>query len=129
MLADANAGDEMPYGADSWTARVEAELCARFGADGAFFVFNGTGANILGLSLLAGPVDAVICPETAHINVDECGACERLLGVKLLQGRTADGKLPPDLIAEPPRRRRRPQPGRAPGTCELPGAPAAHPSS
>ena len=100
MLADANSGDEMPYGADSWTARVEAELCARFGADGAFFVFNGTGANILGLSLLAGPVDAVICPETAHINVDECGACERLLGVKLLQVRTADGKLTPDLIGE-----------------------------
>jgi threonine aldolase len=100
MIADANAGDEMPYGADAWTARAEAELRARFGADGAFFVFNGTGANILGLSLLARPIDAVICPETAHINVDECGACERVLGIKLLPVPTADGKLTPDLVAE-----------------------------
>jgi threonine aldolase len=100
MIADANAGDEMPYGADSWTVRAEAELRARSGADGAFFVFNGTGANILGLSLLVRPIDAVICPETAHINVDECGACERVLGIKLLPVPTSDGKLTPDLIAE-----------------------------
>lgn len=100
MLADANAGDELPYGADSWTGRAEAELCARSGAAGAFFVFNGTGANILGLSLLARPIDAVICPETAHINVDECGACERVLGLKLLPVPTTDGKLTPDLVAE-----------------------------
>lgn len=100
MLADANAGDEMPYGADSWTGRAEAELRARFGADGAFFVFNGTGANILGLSLLVRPIEAVICPQTAHINVDECGACERVLGIKLLPVPTTDGKLTPDLIAE-----------------------------
>ena len=99
MMAEANAGDEMPYGADTWTARAEAELQARFGADGAFFVFNGTGANILGLSLLTRPIDAVICPEAAHINVDECGACERVLGIKLLPVPTSDGKLTPDLIA------------------------------
>src|SRR5215472_2760208 len=100
MLADANEGDEMPYGADPWTGQAAAELQARFGAGGAFFVFNGTGANILGLSLLLGPVDAVICPQTAHINVDECGASERLLGTKLMTVPTGDGKLTPDLIAD-----------------------------
>jgi threonine aldolase len=99
MLAEANAGDGLPYGADTWTAQAEGELQARFGADGAFFVFNGTGANILGLSLLARPIDSVICPETAHVNVDECGACERVLGIKLLPVPTSDGKLTPDLIA------------------------------
>jgi threonine aldolase len=114
MIADASVGDELPYGADSWTGRVEAELCARSGASGAFFVFNGTGANILGLSLLARPIDAVICPETAHINVDECGACERVLGIKLLPVPTTDGKLTPDLVAERLGGRgdeHRPQPG------------------
>jgi threonine aldolase len=100
MLADANDGDEMPYGADTWTGQAAAELQARFGASGAFFVFNGTGANILGLSLLLRPIDAVICPQTAHINVDECGASERLLGAKLLIVPTGDGKLTPDLIAD-----------------------------
>ncbi len=99
MLAEASAGDEMPYGADSWSARAAAELRARFGAAGAFFVFNGTGANVLGLSLLLRPIDAVICAETAHINVDECGAPERVLGTKLLPVPTRDGKLTPDLIA------------------------------
>jgi threonine aldolase len=99
MLADANAGDELPYGADSWTERAAARLQAMFGASGAYFVFNGTGANIVGLSLLLRPFEAVICPSNAHINVDECGACERVLGIKLLQVDVPDGKLTPDTIA------------------------------
>jgi threonine aldolase len=99
MLADANAGDEMPYGADSWTERATAGLRTAFGASGAFLVFNGTGANILGLSLLLSPIEAVICAEGAHINVDECGACERVLGIKLLPVPAGDGKLTPDLVA------------------------------
>jgi threonine aldolase len=99
MLAVANAGDEMPYGADSWTERTTARLRAAFGASGAFYVFNGTGANILGLSLLLRPIEAVVCPQSAHINIDECGACERVLGIKLLPVATPDGKLTPDLVA------------------------------
>ena len=99
MLADANAGDELPYGADTWSERAAAELRARSGASRAFFVFNGTGANVVGLSLLLRPFDAVICPESAHINTDECGACERVLGAKLLTVDVPDGKLTPGLIA------------------------------
>jgi threonine aldolase len=45
------------------------------------------------------PYEAVICAETAHLNVDECGAPERLLGSKLLTVPTPDGKLTPDLVA------------------------------
>jgi len=41
----------------------------------------------------------VICPETAHLNVDECGAPERIAGVKLLPVETPDGKLTPELVA------------------------------
>jgi threonine aldolase len=99
MLADVNAGDDLPYGYDSWTERASAALREMFGASGAFFVFNGTGANILGLSLLLRPIDAVICASNAHINVDECGACERVLGIKLLTVDVPDGKLTPDAIA------------------------------
>jgi threonine aldolase len=99
MLADANAGDELPYGADTWSERAAAELRAGFGASRAFFVFNGTGANVVGLSLLLRPFDAVICAQSAHINMDECGACERILGVKLLTVDVPDGKLTPELIA------------------------------
>ena len=40
----------------------------------------------------------MICPETAHINVDECGAPERIAGAKLVDVPTPDGKLTPDLL-------------------------------
>jgi threonine aldolase len=64
-----------------------------------FFVFNGTAANVLGISLLLRPYQAVICAESAHLNVDECGAAERILGSKLLTVPTPDGKLTPALVA------------------------------
>lgn len=99
MLGAANAGDAHAYGDDPWTERVSQDLCARFGAASAYFVFNGTGANVLGLSLLVRPYEAVICAESAHLNTDECGAPERLLGSKLLTVATPDGKLTPSLVA------------------------------
>ena len=40
----------------------------------------------------------MICAETAHINVDEGGAPERMAGLKLLTVPTPDGKLTPELI-------------------------------
>lgn len=97
-IAAANTGDAGPYGADDWTARATSDLRAAFGAAGAFFVFNGTAANVLGVSLLLRSFDAVICAESSHLNVDECGATERVLGNKLLTVPTPDGKLTPDLV-------------------------------
>jgi threonine aldolase len=100
MMARANTGDAVPYGADLWTERATAEIQALFGAaGGVFLVFNGTAANVLGISLLLRPYEAVICAESAHLNVDECGAAERILGNKLLTVPTPDGKLTPALIA------------------------------
>ncbi len=98
-IAAANAGDALPYGADEWTARASSDLCAAFGAASAFFVFTGGAANVLGISLLLRPFEAVICAESSHLNVDECGATERILGNKLLTVATPDGKLTPELIA------------------------------
>ncbi|HZC63684.1 MAG TPA: low specificity L-threonine aldolase [Streptosporangiaceae bacterium] len=99
MMNLANEGDAHAYGDDPWTGRVARDLCGLSGARAAYFVFNGTAANILGLSLMLHPYEAVICAETAHLNVDECGAAERLLGSKLLTVPTPDGKLTPDLVA------------------------------
>jgi threonine aldolase len=99
MLAATNVGDAHGYGDDPWTKQVSQDLCAQFGAADAYFVFNGTGANVVGLSLLLHPYEAVICAESAHLNTDECGAPERLLGSKLLTVATPDGKLTPDLVA------------------------------
>jgi threonine aldolase len=99
MMA-ANAGDAVAYGFDDWTERATFQLRETFHADDVFLVLNGSGANVLGLSLLLGRHEAVICAESAHINTDECGSAERLLGTKLLTVPAADGKLTPDLIAE-----------------------------
>src|ERR1700677_2888043 len=99
-MMDANSGDAVAYGADEWTGRVTAGLREAFRADEAFLVLNGSGANVLGLSLLLRRHEAVICAESAHINTDECGSPERLLGTKLLAVPAADGKITPELIAE-----------------------------
>ena len=92
-MIEANAGDAVAYGADEWTERVTARLRAAFGADGAFLVLNGSGANVLGLSVLLRRHEAVICAESAHIYTDEGGGPERLLGAKLLAVPRPDGKL------------------------------------
>jgi threonine aldolase len=98
MLA-ANTGDAVAYGADGWTDAVTASLRSAFRSEGeAFFVFNGSAANILGLSTLLRRHEAVICADSAHINTDECGSSERLLGTKLLATPAPDGKLSPELI-------------------------------
>jgi threonine aldolase len=98
-VIDANHGDAVAYGDDGWTRRATAELRRAFRADGdVFLVFNGSAANILGLSLLLRRHEAVICAESAHINTDECGAAERILGTKLLTIPAPDGKLTPEMI-------------------------------
>ena len=99
-IVEANTGDAVAYGADPWTERATSELRRLAGADGeVYLVLNGSGANVLGLGLLLGRHEAVICAETAHINTDECGAAERILGTKLLTVPAPDGKLTPESIA------------------------------
>jgi threonine aldolase len=99
-LTRANTADVPSYGADPWTGRAVAALRDAFGArGGVYLVFTGTAANVLGLSLLLRPFEGVICAESAHVNVDECGAPERILGSKLLTVPTPDGKLTPELVA------------------------------
>src|SRR5437588_803524 len=99
-IMDANSGDAVAYGADERTERVTARLRETFRAEDAFLVLNGSGANILGLSALLRRHEAVICADSAHIDTDECGSAERLLGTKLLTVPAADGKISPELIAE-----------------------------
>jgi threonine aldolase len=99
-IVEANSGDAVAYGADPWTERATGELKRLTGAEGeVFLVLNGSGANVLGLGLLLGRHEAVICAETAHINTDECGSAERILGTKLLTVPAPGGKITPDLIA------------------------------
>ncbi len=98
-LGRANTGHVRAYGDDPWTRAMEEKFREHFGPTArAFVVFGGTSANVLGLSGLLRPHEAVICAEHAHVSVDECGAPERFLGSKLLLVRTTDGKLRPDDV-------------------------------
>lgn len=99
-LADANAGDTDSYGADPWTERLQDRFAALFGPHARGYpVFNGTAANVLSLAALLRPYEAVICADTSHIWVDECGAPERFTSSKLLPVATPDGRLTPELVA------------------------------
>jgi len=98
-IAEANTGHAFGYGHDALTQRVEGLFKELFGRDArAFLVFNGSAANVLSLRAACRPWEAVICAETAHMNVDECGAPEAIAGVKLLTVEGVDGKLTPELI-------------------------------
>ena len=98
-IVAANVDHAISYGDDPWTARADEVFRSHFGEHArAFPVFNGTGANVVGLQVLMRPWDAIICASTAHINVDEGGAPEHLLGSKLIDVPTPDGKLTPDLV-------------------------------
>jgi threonine aldolase len=98
-IVDANAGDAVGYGDDPWTARAIERFKAHFGAEtDVYFAFNGTGANVVALSCVLRPWQAVLSPATAHIQTDECGAFERFTGSKVIPIPTRDGKLRiPDL--------------------------------
>ncbi|MGH2915095.1 MAG: threonine aldolase family protein [Solirubrobacteraceae bacterium] len=98
-LTAANDGHAVAYGADPWTARAESALRAQLGdAAEPLLVFNGSGANVVCLRAACRPWEAVICAQSAHVNVDECGAPEGIAGVKLLTVATADGKLTPEAV-------------------------------
>ncbi|HUR68365.1 MAG TPA: beta-eliminating lyase-related protein [Candidatus Thermoplasmatota archaeon] len=98
-IAAANEGHARAYGDDAYTQGVAARFSSLFGREvDVFFVFNGTGANVLGLSALVRPYDAILCAEGAHIATDEANAPERALGCKLVTIPTPDGKLTPALI-------------------------------
>jgi threonine aldolase len=99
-MAKVNHGHQPAYGADEVTAELEARMRGHFGDQAQVFpVFNGTGANVVALQSLTRRWEAVICAQTAHINVDEGGAPEKVAGLKLWTVPTSDGKLTPELIA------------------------------
>lgn len=98
-IAAANGGHQIAYGEDDYTSRLQEVFATHFGVGvTAFPVFNGTGANVTGLQSMLPRWGAVIAASTAHINVDEGGAPERVGGMKLLTVPTEDGKLTPELV-------------------------------
>lgn len=93
-LAKVNEGFAASYGTDIVTEEAVRIFREHFGPETeAFFVFNGTAANVLAISPMVRSHNAVICSSFAHIQVDECGAPEKFLGVKLITVPSVPGDL------------------------------------
>lgn len=74
MIA-ANEGYARAYGSDDVTARAADQIRRRLDADAEIrFVFSGTAANAICLSMLAWPHEAVLAHHAAHVCTDETGA-------------------------------------------------------
>lgn len=98
-IIKANNGHQAAYGDDDYTRKATSLFKNIFGHHASvYFVYNGTGANIIALDNLSHSFNSVICTEHAHIHVDECGALEKHTGVKLIALASADGKLYPKDI-------------------------------
>ena len=94
-----NPGHQVAYGDDVYTQQLTSVIKKQFGEQAETFpVFNGTGANVLTLQAMCKPWESVVCATSAHINVDEGGAPEKVAGLKLMQVETPDGKLTPELV-------------------------------
>ena len=93
-IMNINNGHDYSYGNDKTSKEAIEKISQLLGKDvDVYFVSTGTAANVIGLSGLLKPYEAVVCSDTAHINVDECGALEKISGSKILNIPNIDGKI------------------------------------
>lgn len=98
-IINANKDFSEAYGEDEITKQAILLFKKILGENAeSFFVFNGTGANVVALKTLTQTHNSILCPETAHINVDECGAPEKATGCKLIPLSSKDGKVTPEEV-------------------------------
>ena len=95
-LVSVNSGHSPSYGTDPLAHAARARFKEVLGPNAeAFFVFNGTAANVLCLESLIRPHQSVLCANTSHLWLDEGGAPERHIGCKLVPVQGHLGKLRP----------------------------------
>ncbi len=101
-LTKANTQHARSYGADEITARTVSKFREIFDADvDVYFVFNGTGANLLSISSATHSYNAVLCADTSHIYNDESSAPETFTGCRFFPLKANDdGKLDVATIQE-----------------------------
>ncbi len=95
-ISEANRGYASAYGGDHWTIQAEELMHHVFQASSKVFMLpNGTGTNILALKLACRRHESVICTDIAHIQYQESGAAEAIVGCKLLTIPQQNGKITP----------------------------------
>lgn len=106
-VADAAAGQVLPYGNDPFTDSARRRLGEIFERDvDVFPVSTGSAANGLSLAALTPPWGSVLSHPDSHINTDECGAPEFFTnGAKLVGVPGPDSKIDPEALRVAVRRR------------------------
>ena len=101
-LQKANNLHARSYGADEVTKKTTSLFREVFDADvDVFFVFNGTGANVLSISSATQSYNNVLCSDTSHIYNDESSAPETFTGCRFFPLQANDkGKLDVNTISE-----------------------------
>jgi threonine aldolase len=100
-LTAANGGHQISYGEDVYTEHLVRVMETHFGKGIEVFpVFNGTGANVIGLQAMLPRWGAVICSSTAHLGTDESVAPAAVGHFALLPVQSVHGKITPELIDE-----------------------------
>jgi len=101
-LNNANAYHARSYGSDEITKRTVAIFRKIFDADvDVYFVFNGTGANLLSISSATQSYNAVLCADISHIYNDESSAPETITGCRFFPLKANEnGKLDTPIIQE-----------------------------
>ncbi len=93
-----NQGYAPSYEQDSWSQELKKVIRKEFDAVESALVFNGTAANVISLQAALKSYEAVLCADQSHLVLDECGAPEKIAGVKLIPLPTQDGKILIDQI-------------------------------
>jgi threonine aldolase len=99
-IAEANTAHETSYGYDTYTKLAKNEFQKLFGNNiEVTYAFNGTGANVLGISCVTQSFNSIFCSQHAHTFVDESTAPETFTGCRLFP-LTADeqGKISADTL-------------------------------
>ncbi len=95
-----NEGYAPSYEQDSWSQDLKKLIRTEFDATDSALVFNGTAANVICLQMALKSYEAVLCADQSHLVLDECGAPEKIAGVKLISLPTQDGKIIIDQIED-----------------------------
>lgn len=98
-VMDANQGPAAAYGGDPWTLQAKKLIEQVFKRKCQVFITStGTGSNILAYRLSCKPYESIICTDIAHVDRQESGATEALVGAKLLSVPHEEGKATPEKI-------------------------------
>ncbi len=99
-IVEASRFHAKSYGYDDFTKKARREFVKLFGSKvEVTFVFNGTGANVLGVGCATESFNSILCADTSHLYVDESTAPETFTGCRLVPLATnGEGKIEIETI-------------------------------